>query len=135
MAESIRLLIVDDTPDDLEITLTQLRRALVSNPIETCASGEAALERLRDTTLPPIDVLVTDARLPRLSGEQAIAAIRSDPNLARVRTILLSAILPDARAKRKETGADGVLEKPLRIQDLLKALRRAGGFRVNILRD
>lgn len=132
MGGMLRILVVDDHPEDRELTLQQLRRHLVTNPIETAESGEECLDRVRDTARPPIDLVLLDARLPRMNGEQTTAAIKGDPALARIRVILLTNLAP-TRSAAAGAAPDGVLEKPLQVAALFRALRRAGGCEVQIV--
>lgn len=131
MGGLLRILVVDDHPEDRELTLQQLRRHLVSNPIETVESGEECLQRLRDGTRPPIDLVLLDARLPRMTGEQTTAAIKGDPTLARVRVVLLTNLAPNR--SNDVAAPDGVMEKPLQVGTLFRALRRIGGYEVRIV--
>lgn len=79
-----RVLIVDDSEDDQ----LQLRRLLRREFDVTAAfTGTEALERLERATF---DALITDQKMPRMSGDALIARVKDDPRTAGLRCILLS---------------------------------------------
>ena len=136
MSEPCRILIIDDTPSDLEITKLQLRRSLLANPLEVCETGEAGLARLRDESREPIDVLLLDSSLPGISGQQTTAALRGDPRFEHLHIILLSALRPPwVDSCPPDEAPHAVLEKPVRLELLVKVLRRLGGYRLELIRD
>lgn len=132
MGRPLRILVVDDYPEDRELTLQQLRRHLIANPIEAVESGEECLARLRDADRPAIDLILLDARLPRMSGDEVTAAIRDDPGLAHVRVIMLTNLAPGRTAAGTPRGPDGLLDKPLQPNSLFRALKRIGSYDVVI---
>ena len=85
MTERIgRVLIVDDSEDDQ----LQLRRVLRREfEITAAFTGSEALARLKRSRF---DALITDQKMPRMSGDALISAIKSDPETAGLRCILLS---------------------------------------------
>lgn len=136
MGRPLRILVVDDYPEDRELTLQQLRRHLIANPIEAVDTGEACMERLRDGSQPPIDLVLLDARLPRLTGEEVTAAIKQEPALSAVRVVMLTNLAPTRASAAGPDAPDGILEKPLQPDALFRALRKIGGCDVFItLRD
>jgi len=132
MGGLLRILVVDDLPEDRDLTQQQLRRHLVTNPVETADSGEECLQRLRDAAQPRIDLVFLDARLPRMTGPQVTEAIKGDPALSHVRVLLLTNLAP-SRPTTDTSAPDAVLEKPLQVAALFRALRRIGGYEVQIL--
>ena len=73
MKSSHSILIVDDEPKVLRITRLSLEKA--GYEVTTAGDGEEALEKLRAA---PFDVLVTDVNMPRMSGEELCAAVRTE---------------------------------------------------------
>jgi two-component system phosphate regulon response regulator PhoB len=120
------VLIVEDEPDVVDLLRYHLKRAgftvLVAN------TGPMGLEAVR-TSLP--DVVVLDLMLPGMSGLEVCRAIKSDPAVASVPVLMLTAKSDvKDRVKGLETGADDYVVKPfspkevvLRVQGLLKRLR------------
>jgi len=121
MARSI--LVVDDEPDLLELVRFTLDRA--GFRVETAASGEEALSRLR-RSVP--DLLVLDLMLPDLSGEEVCRRVRGDPGLSGLPVIMLTAKSEEVdRVVGFELGADDYVTKPFSPRELVlrvKALLR-----------
>lgn len=71
------------------------------------------------------DMLVLDILLPYLGGLDFLEAMRHDPDVGRTPVICLTGMRDDANYIRAmELGAEAVLAKPLRVEELLAALAR-----------
>jgi len=99
--------------DDHESILVVLERLLAGPCLEflRAACGEEALRLVRSEHP---DVVLLDVCMPGMDGLEVCDAIKSDPDLAGTRVILMSAILGEKglREGEDEVGADGYLGKP-----------------------
>ena len=86
------------------------------------ASGAEALPRIRDTHP---DLVLLDIMLPEVSGYEICEGIRTDPALAAVKVLMMTA-RGSAFERRKgiELGADGFISKPFDLKDLRDEVRR-----------
>lgn len=106
---SVRVLIVDDSPQ----VASTLEIALSRAGWETACAHDAlsALDLL--STLPAVDVIVTDLDMPRLDGYAFIAAIRAHPLASRSAVIVTSgSTADDAESLAFAAGADLYFVKP-----------------------
>ena len=86
------------------------------------ADGQAALEW---SGVERPDLVILDLTMPRLDGLRACAALRSDPELAGTRVLVLTGRdQPDDRAAARDAGADAYLVKPFSSLALLEAVKR-----------
>ena len=86
------------------------------------ASGADALPRIRDTRP---DLVLLDVMLPEVSGYDICAGIRTDPALAAVKVLMMTARGSAMERKRgMEIGADGFISKPFELKDLRAEVRR-----------
>ncbi|MES2335932.1 MAG: response regulator [Pseudomonadota bacterium] len=86
------------------------------------ASGAEALPRIRDTRP---DLVLLDVMLPEVSGFDICAGIRTDPALAAVKVLMMTARGSALERKRGiEIGADGFISKPFELKDLRAEVRR-----------
>ena len=86
------------------------------------ASGADALPRIRDTRP---DLVLLDVMLPEVSGYDICAGIRTDPALAAVKVLMMTARGSAMERKRGiEFGADGFIAKPFELKDLRAEVRR-----------
>jgi DNA-binding response OmpR family regulator len=115
-----RILVVDDEP---AIRLLA-QRALQHHgyAVDTAADGEEALARVRAA---PPDLLLLDAMLPRLHGFEVARKVRSDPATRHVPIVIMTAVYRGwrfAQDARQSYGAEDYVEKPFRVDDLVRRL-------------
>ena len=109
------MLVVEDEPD-----LRAYLRALLAPTYEvlTAADGQEALELLSREA--PVDLVATDAMMPRLSGTELIAKLKAEPARAGVPVLMLTARADDAHRRAALTvGVDDYLTKPFAPAELL----------------
>lgn len=117
---AVDILIVEDEPSIMESLDFILRRAGWSIAGET--DGQAAMEAVRRSRP---RVLVLDVMLPKRSGFEVLKQIRSEPDLARLPVLILTA-KGQAQDRRiaEELGADAFVTKPYANADVVGAVRR-----------
>src|SRR5512134_843277 len=108
---SYTVLVVDDDPDDLEIT----RRALAKIGCDvTCMAacrGEDALALLRGLTDLP-SIILLDLKMPGMNGIDTLRNIRCDDRLKRIPVVIVTnSTLESDRSAAFEAGADAFLHK------------------------
>jgi CheY-like chemotaxis protein len=105
------ILIVDDNPDDIEITRIILGRIGRPLNVEEVPSGEAALKRLRDEKELPSMILL-DIKMPGMSGIDTLCQIRADERLKAIPVIIVtSSALESDEEQAYAAGADNFLHK------------------------
>jgi signal transduction histidine kinase len=116
-SKATKVLVVDDNPEILQFTKSLLSQ---EHAVFVASNGQAGLELAR-AELP--DVIITDTRMPKLDGTGLIRALREDPRLASVPTIILTARNQVAdREAARESGADMVMDKPFNPRELRSAI-------------
>ena len=127
------ILLVEDNPDDLELTQLALREAKVSNKLVVARDGVEALDLLfRDggdgTPLRPIVVLL-DLKLPRVDGLQVLEQIRAD---ARTRdlpvVVLTSSDEEEDRHRSYALHVNSYVRKPVDFDRFQAAVRQLGFY-------
>jgi two-component system phosphate regulon response regulator PhoB len=124
---ALRVLVVDDEPDLLELVRVNLAQAGFA--VDTAASGRDALDQLQ--RFPP-DLLILDLMLPDVSGTEICRRIRADADLAQLPIIMLTAKADEVdRIVGLELGADDYVTKPfspreltLRVQAVMRRRER-----------
>jgi len=112
---STRILVVDDEPDLLELVRFNLSQAGFA--VDTATAGREALEKVRRS---PPDLLVLDLMLPDVSGNDIARQIRSDPGLADLPILMLTAKSEEVdRVVGFELGADDYVTKPFSPRELI----------------
>lgn len=112
------ILVVDDSPTICEVLQLQLEAA--GYDVLLAADGQAAIELVR-TSKP--DLAIVDVNMPYLSGDEFVAALRSNPATKGIRVIFLSE-REDLADHAKLLGAVAYLPKPVKEQRLLELVAR-----------
>ena len=112
------ILLVEDNPGDVQLTLRALKRHRLENDVIIAADGQAALGHLfgaagQEPGPPPILVLL-DIGLPKINGLRVLELMRADPRTRHIPVIVLSATEDEEEAIRsRRLGAIAMLHKPL----------------------
>lgn len=115
-----RILVVED--EDNIATALEFLITREGYAHDRVASGAEALPRIRDTRP---DLVLLDVMLPEVSGYEICEGIRTDPTLARVKVLMMTARGSALERKRGiELGADGFISKPFELKDLRSEVRR-----------
>jgi CheY-like chemotaxis protein len=93
--------------------------------VHLAGDGAAGLDRVREVRP---DLVVTDALMPVMSGDELVEAMRSDPDLATIPIVMATAAASPRRVEQMlARGCQAVLSKPLEEASFLAAVRRALG--------
>lgn len=93
--------------------------------VHLAADGAQGLELIRRVRP---DVVVTDALMPVLSGDELVDALQAEPDLAAIPIVMATAAASPARVERMlQRGCRAVLPKPLEETSFLAAVRAAAG--------
>lgn len=124
---STSLLLVEDNPADIRLTVELLREAKLANRLQVIRDGREALQYLRHEGVhaerPMPDIVLLDLDLPGSNGRDVLAEIRGTPMLRHLPVFVLTASVAHAEAVRAEgLNADGFLIKPLDLPQFLQAV-------------
>lgn len=117
------ILLIDDDEDDQLIFQTVL--SSITNTIQCVVvnDGELAIERMQAKTLNP-DLIFLDLNLPKMDGQQFLAAMKGKDRLKEIPVIVLTTHSnPDSLRTAKTLGATDFFVKPSRYSDLKKILQ------------
>ena len=137
--DDIQILLVEDNPGDVRLTVEALRGAKVANELHVVTDGESALDFLHrrgehtDATRP--DIILLDLNLPRLEGHEVLDHIKSTPHLAKIPTIVLTSSSADTDIQQSyKLHANCFISKPVDFTEFIAAVRSLEGFWLKIVR-
>ena len=138
-ARPIQILMVEDSLDDIDITMEALKDAKVSNNLEAVRDGVQAMAYLRrqgdfhDASRP--DVILLDLNLPRKDGRQVLEEIKSDPDLQKIPVVVLTTSEADEDILRAyELHANCYITKPVDMEQFIKVVRTIEDFWFTVVR-
>lgn len=129
------ILLVEDNPKDLELTLAALEKSQLANDVVTARDGAEALDWLlcrgphaeRDTGDPAVVLL--DLKLPKIDGLEVLERIKSNDDLKHVPVVMLTASREESDlVKSYQLGVNAFVVKPVDFQEFFKAIQEVGMF-------
>ena len=129
------ILLVEDNPKDLELTLLALAKSQLANPVVVARDGAEALGYLRcegefasrERGRPA--VILLDLKLPKLDGIEVLQAIRADGSLQRLPVVMLTSSREEKDLIHSyDLGVNAYVVKPVGFHQFLEAVRELGVF-------
>jgi CheY-like chemotaxis protein len=123
---ALDVLVCDDDVDDLELTCDVLRASARKARPSCVSDGEALLEHLHERCggagrLPGLILL--DLNMPRMTGREALAEIRSDPQLRHIPVVIWTTSRSQSEIDRSYAlGANSFVSKPSTVDELTGTL-------------
>jgi len=133
MKEKI-ILLVEDSPDDAELTEMALKQQGIANELVVARDGQEAIDWLfgegryaeRDTDEAPT-VILLDLRLPRIDGIDVLQRIRGDERTKRLPVVVLTSSKEEKDLIQSyELGANSYIQKPVDFEQFSRAVRDLG---------
>lgn len=133
-SRQVEILLVEDNPDDVELTMHALRKENLANSIHVARDGEEALEFLfcngvhGDRSFePPPKLILLDLKLPKVDGMEVLKRLKAD---ARTRTIPV-VILTSSKEERDlvngyNLGANSYIQKPVDFDQFRQTVKSVG---------
>ena len=129
------ILLVEDNPKDVELTLEALADYSLANRVAVVRDGVEALEYLRyEGTFAgrlkenPAAILL-DIKMPRMDGIEVLRAIRADPALKMIPVVILTSSREEPDLKQcYEAGVNAFVVKPVDFREFMEAVKQTGVF-------
>ena len=135
MSELKPILLVEDNPKDVELTLVALAKSHLANEVIVARDGEEALDYLlrrgrhanRPTGKPAVVLL--DLKLPKVDGLQVLEQIKGDPELRAVPVVMLTSSREEQDLLRSyKLGVNAYVVKPVDFKEFVAAIGDLGVF-------
>ena len=135
MSDLGRVLLVEDDPRDVELTLTALGEYNLANEVVVTRDGEKALDYLRcrgEFSTRSGDnpaVILLDLKLPKVDGLEVLQQIRSDERLKLIPVVVLTSSHEERDLIRSyRLGVNAYVVKPVDFHEFVNAVRELGVF-------
>lgn len=135
MPELRPLLVVEDNPRDLELTLAALAKCSLANEIVVIRDGAEALDyiyrRNQYSDREPGDpsVVLLDLKLPKVDGLEVLERVKSDPSHRQIPVVMLTSSREEQDLVRSyDLGVNAFVVKPVEFSDFFRAIQDLGVF-------
>jgi len=133
--ERTDILLVEDNPSDVKLTLHALKSANLANKIHVARDGVEAIEFLfgngsdRDAVLPMPKLILLDLKLPRLDGHEVLKRVKGDSRTSGIPIVVLTSSSEERDVMRTyEGGANSYIIKPVDFEQFTEAVRDIGKY-------
>ncbi len=137
-ARVLRILLVEDSPADIELTRQALAEAKFANEVNVVSDGEAAGQFLRqegiysDAERP--DLILLDLNLPRKDGRELLVEIKSDRDLCVIPVVVLTTSASDEDVDRSyRAHVNAYIRKPVRLTDFINVVQAIDEYWLGIV--
>jgi CheY-like chemotaxis protein len=124
------ILLVEDNPRDLELTLAALAKCQLANEILLARDGAEALDLLLDPEKPLVPaVVLLDLKLPKVDGLDVLERIKGDPSRRNIPVVMLTSSREERDLVRSyDLGANAFVVKPVDFGAFFEAIQDLGMF-------
>ena len=130
----VEILLVEDNPQDAELTIRALKKHNLANRLFHVEDGAEALDFLfgrnkyegRRTDISP-KVVLLDLKLPKINGLEVLRTMKNDERLRTIPVVMVtsSAEHPDVKSAYS-LGANGYVIKPVQFDSFMEAMSKVG---------
>jgi CheY-like chemotaxis protein len=135
MVKLRRILLVEDNPNDAELTLEALAEHHLANDVEWVKDGEEALDylycrgRYADHENGNLAVVLLDLKLPKVDGLEVLRVIKSDEGLKLLPVVVLTSSREEQdMIESYRLGVNAYVVKPVKFCDFMSAVKELGAF-------
>lgn len=133
MEKILVILLVEDNPDDAELTIEALRDAKIKNEIQLVRDGAEALDYIHQrgkyaaAELPQLVLL--DLKLPKLNGLEVLKEIRANPRTRKLPVVIFTSSKEERDlVESYKQGATSYIQKPVEFNEFAKAVTHLGVY-------
>ena len=133
-SSKVEILLVEDNPTDVELTLRTLKKNNLTNKVQVATDGEEALDYIfaigsykdREINKKP-KVVLLDLKLPKVDGLEVLRRIKSDERTKDIPVVVLTSSQEEKdRIESYRLGVNSYIVKPVDFQQFTEAVRELG---------
>ena len=133
--ERADILLVEDNPDDVALTLHAFSLANLANKVHVARDGVEALDFIFGpeggdaVDLPRPKIILLDLKLPRVDGHEVLRRIKGDPRTRSIPVVVLTSSSEERDVMRTyDIGANSYIVKPVDFEQFTEAVRDIGKY-------
>lgn len=131
--EPIEILLVEDNPGDVHLTIEALKDGKVNNNLHVARDGVEAMEYLHGSSRP--DVIFLDLNLPRMDGREVLEAVKGDDDLKSIPIVVLTTSESEEDVLRSyQLHANCYITKPVDFTQFIKVVQSIDAFWFSVVK-
>ena len=129
MTSTNNILLVEDNPDDRDLTIMALKRSRIANGIDIAHDGEEALQYFEDQSRPLPLLVLLDLKLPRIMGIDVLRRLRAEEHTKLMPIVVLTSSSEESdRYQSYVEGSNAYVVKPVEFDAFSEAVKQLGLF-------
>ena len=126
---SQHILLVEDNPDDRDLTIMALKGSNIASEIDIARDGEEVLEYFEDPSRPLPVLVLLDLKLPRIMGLEVLKRLRAEERTKLVPIVVLTSSQQESdRYQSYVEGVNAYVVKPVQFDKFSEAVKALGLF-------
>ena len=128
MAQEVEILLVEDNPEDAELTLRALKQRKLANQVQLCRDGAEAMDFFTNNSHGPTPkVILLDLKLPKIDGLEVLRRLKGDNRTKSIPVVVLTSSREEPDIERAyELGANSYIVKPVDFEAFARAVSDVG---------
>ncbi len=133
--KAINILLVEDNPDDVELTLHALKKNNIVNPVKIARDGQEALDyifykgKYQDEQHELPNVILLDLKLPKVDGIEVLQKIKGDRRTKLIPVVVLTSSKEESDLlKSYDLGVNSYIRKPVDFDQFVETVRQIGFY-------
>lgn len=127
MPQEVEILLVEDNPNDAELTLRALKQRKLANQVHVCRDGAEAVEFFDNGAGPLPKVVLLDLKLPKMDGLEVLRRLKADQRTKTIPVVILTSSREEPDIERAyELGANSYIVKPVDFEAFARAVSEVG---------
>jgi chemotaxis family two-component system response regulator Rcp1 len=139
MGRPIEILLVEDNPGDVRLTMEALKQDKMRNNLHVVTDGVEAMAWLyrqdKYADAPRPDIILLDLNLPKKDGREVLAEIKTDKDLKRIPVVILTTSAAEEDIMRAyEFSANCYITKPVDLEQFIKVVKAIEEFWLTVVK-
>lgn len=129
------ILLIEDDPDDIELTLLAFKKNNIANDIKVVEDGQEAVDFLFGEHPEGVSqsgcpiLILLDLKLPKLNGHEVLRRVKSHQKMKRIPVVILtSSEQEEDIMKGYDLGANSYIRKPVNYQNFMEVVKNLGVY-------
>ena len=135
LKNTVNILLVEDNPDDVELTLHAIKRNRIANPVEVVRDGQEALDYLfykgkySNSTHSFPGIILLDLKLPKVDGIEILKEVKHDRRLKLIPVVVLTSSKEDRDViESYDLGVNSYIRKPVDFDQFVETVKHIGFY-------